>query len=332
MTRSLVRYGATLLVTASLALTACGGSSTDEASPDPAAWTEQSSAASFPLTFENYDGTTTEIPAQPQRIVSTAVTLTGGLLSFDAPVVASGAAANGQFFAQWADVAAQSGVQTLWSAGGVDLEAVIAQEPDLIVVAASGADSTGDNVADLQAIAPTVVIDYSAASWEDTTRELAEATGLTTEAEETITGFEAHVADVASKITVPAGEANIVSYNGPGQNNPIGMTTGPHAQLLGELGFTIEEPKAEWHAQEGGPRSDFVFASYENLTELTAETTFILSQDNASAQAFAEDPVLANVPSVVAHQVKGLGKNSFRIDFYSATQIVDGILQNFGNA
>lgn len=113
---------------------------------------------------------------------------------------------------------------------------------------------------------------------EDTTLKLAEAAGLTEEAEVTIAGFEAHVSDVAGQITVPEGKANIVSYNGPGQNNPIGMTTGPHAQLLSELGFTIEEPNAEWHAQEGGARSDFVFASYENLTELTAETTFILSQ------------------------------------------------------
>ncbi len=332
MTRSLVRYGSALVAAAALALTACGGSSTEDAGSSASPSTEQSSSASFPLTFENADGTTTEIPAQPERIVSTAVTLTGGLLSFDAPVIASGAAANGKFFAQWADVATQHGVETLWSAGSVDLEAVIAQDPDLIVVAASGADSTKDNIADLQAIAPTIVVDYSDGTWEDTTLKRAEAAGLTDQAEVTIADFEAHVSDVAGKITVPEGKANIVSYNGPGQNNPIGMTTGPHAQLLGELGFTIEEPKAEWHAQEGGARSDFVFASYENLTELTAETTFILSQDNEGAQAFADDPVLANVPSVVNKQVYGLGKNSFRIDFYSATEIADGILQNFGNA
>ena len=122
MTRSLVRYGSALVAAAALALTACGGSSTEDAGSSASPSTEQSSSASFPLTFENADGTTTEIPAQPERIVSTAVTLTGGLLSFDAPVIASGAAANGKFFAQWADVATQHGVETLWSAGSVDLE------------------------------------------------------------------------------------------------------------------------------------------------------------------------------------------------------------------
>jgi iron complex transport system substrate-binding protein len=29
-------------------------------------------------------------------------------------------------------------------------------------------------------------------------------------------------------------------------------------------------------------------------------------------------------------QVYGLGENSFRIDYYSATEIVDGVLENFG--
>ncbi len=331
MTRSLVRYGAVLLVTVSLALTACG-SSTEEPSAGSSVSTQPASAAGFPLSFENYDGTITEIPARPQRIVSTSVTLTGGLLAFDAPVIASGAAANGQFFAQWADVADQKGVQTLWSAGSPDLEAVIAQDPDLIVVSSSGADSVEDNLADLQAIAPTVVVDYGNGTWQDTSRKLAEAAGLNDAAESAISDFEAHVKDVAGKITVPEGKANIISFNGPGQNNQIGREVGPHAQLLEELGFAIEDPNPEWHTQEGGLRNDFVWGSYENLTELTAQTTFILSKDNEGAQAFATDPVLANVPSVKDGQVYGLGKNSFRIDYYSANEIVDGILANFGNA
>ena len=64
-------------------------------------------------------------------------------------------------------------------------------------------------------------------------------------------------------------------------------------------------------------------------SDLTSATTFILSRDNEGAKAFLEDPVLANLPSVKAGQVYGLGANSFRIDFYSATEIVDGIVENF---
>lgn len=46
-----------------------------------------------------------------------------------------------------------------------------------------------------------------------------------------------------------------------------------------------------------------MFATYENLTELTSETCFILAQDDEGAQAFAQDPAMANVPCVKAGQV-----------------------------
>lgn len=73
-----------------------------------------------------------------------------------------------------------------------------------------------------------------------------------------------------------------------------------------------------------------MWATYENLTELTANTTFILTENNEGARAFAEDPVLANLPSVENDSVYGLGENSFRIDKFSATEIVDGVVENFG--
>jgi iron complex transport system substrate-binding protein len=41
--------------------------------------------------------------------------------------------------------------------------------------------------------------------------------------------------------------------------------------------------------------------------------------------------VLANLPSVKNGQVFGLGIYSFRIDYYSGKEIVDGIVSKFGN-
>ncbi|WP_230206398.1 Fe2+-enterobactin ABC transporter substrate-binding protein [Microbacterium gorillae] len=316
-------------VAALLAATALAGcSSSAPAAEAETAPTENAAAESWPRTFENADGTTTEIPAQPESIASTSVTVTGTLLAIGAPVTASGAAGNGKFFAQWADIAQEEGVSTLWPAGEVDLEAVHGAAPDLIVVSTSGADSVADQVAQLQEIAPTIVVDYGGQTWEQLAEQLGEALGMEKEAEETVSAFDAYVADAATKITVPAGAANIVSYNGAGEDNPIGKTTGPHAKLLQSLGFTIEEPDAAWHTQ-ANQRQDFVFASFENLTQLTGETTFALSVDNEGAKALAADPVLANIPSVKAGQVYGLGANSFRVDKYSATEIVDGVVANF---
>ena len=63
----------------------------------------------WPRNFVNADGSTTVIPGKPQRIFSTSVSATGTRLAIDAPVVASGSAGNGTFFAQWAALARQQG-------------------------------------------------------------------------------------------------------------------------------------------------------------------------------------------------------------------------------
>lgn len=308
---------------AALALTGCssGGET-------PAETTAAAGDGEWPVVFQNADDTTTEIPAKPESILSTSVSVTGTLLAIDAPVTATAGAANGKFFPQWSSVAEERGVQVTWPAGSVDLEAAHAAAPDLIIVSASGADSAVDQLADFQAIAPTIVVDYANQSWQDLAVQLGDALGLGAQAQAKVDEFDAYVADAAGKITVPEGTANIISFNGPGEDNPIARVGGPHADLLESLGFTIEDPDVSWHTQ-AQPRNDFVWAPYEKLTELTSQTTFILSQDNEGAKAFAEDPALANLPSVVDGQVYGLGKNSFRVDFYSATEIVDSVVANF---
>lgn len=312
-----------------LVIAGCASSDTpaDEKTADDGAAAD----ASWPRAFDNADGSTTEIPEQPESILSTTVSTTGTLLAIDAPVTVTATDANGEFFPQWADVADEKGVEKAWPAGAPDIEAAIAAAPDLIVVAVTGQDAMADQVADLQDIAPTIVVDYGEQSWQDLATELGEATGEEEGAQAAIDAYDALVAETAESIVVPEGEANIVSYNGAGGSNPIGLPDGPHGQILQELGFTIEAPDQEWHTQPE-PRTDFVFADYEHLTELTAGTTFILSADNDAAESgFAADEVLANVPSVKNGQVYGLGADSFRIDPYSATEIVEGVAANFAD-
>lgn len=314
------------LVGSLAAIVALTGCATSTAEAEPA--TPPPTNSAWPLSFTNADGSTTQIPAQPRRIVSTSVTVTGTLLAIDAPVVASGSAANGKFFAQWSAVADERTVANLWPAGSVKLEALYGQNPDLIVVASTGADSVVDQLPELRNVAPTIVVDYGQ-TWQELATELGTATGLESNAQKTVSEFSTLVSDAKGKITVPAGQANIVSFNGPGQSNPIARAGSAQAEILHSLGFTIEDPPVAWHTQ-AQPRADFVFAAYENLSQLTAQTTFVLSVDNAKARSgFGADPVLANVPSVKDGQVYGLGVNSFRVDKYSATEIVNGVVENF---
>lgn len=281
-------------------------------------------------TFQNADGSVTHIPAPPQRILSTSVAITGTLLAIDAPVVASGAAADGRFFGQWRDVAVKRKVENVWAAGNVDLEAAHAVQPDLIVVAASGADSAVEQLSALREIAPTIVLDYGSQDWQALARQLAYATSREASVEARIAEFDAHVEAIRLRIAIPDGEATIISYNGPGAPNPIARPNGVHGRLLSALGFRIEAPDPAWHVGTGGPRGDFVWAQYEQLSRLRGRTTFLIWAGDQRVEAFVGDPVLANLPSVKTRQVYALGEDSFRIDYYSGTQIVDRIAQRFG--
>ncbi|KAA9001419.1 Fe2+-enterobactin ABC transporter substrate-binding protein [Affinibrenneria salicis] len=285
--------------------------------------------AGWPRTFHNADGSTVSLPAAPQRILSTSVTITGTLLAVDAPVVASATAANGHFFAQWDRVAQARRLEKLWPAGSADLEAAYAVAPDLIVVALTGGDSALGQIEELKAIAPTLVLDYGGQTWQDLAREIGAATGLEAQTEARIVGFDREVERARNKIAPPAGKVNIISYNGPGASNPIATADGVHARLLSSLGFTLEAPDPAWQSSVS-PRQDFVWAQYENLTRLAAPTTFLLSAGDEKAAAFLRDPMLANLPSVKNKQVYGLGVNSFRIDYFSAREIIDGIIRRFG--
>lgn len=289
----------------------------------------QSFAAHWPTTFVNSDGTTTVIKTKPQRVLSTSVSITGTLLAIDAPVIASASAANHQFFAQWQSVAQQRGVIDVWPAGSVDIEMAYAMQPDLIIVSSSGADSARAQIAQLQQVAPTIVLDYSKQTWQDLAVRLGQALGLEQQVAAKIGQFNAYLKRSKEAMQLPEGRANIISYQGAGALNPIATAQGSHGQLLSQLGFDIEQPNPEWQTALDH-RQDFIRSHYEHLTQLRAQTTFLLTRDDDQVGDFLSDPVLANLPSVKAKQVYGLGKHSFRIDYYSAHEIVDHLVERFG--
>lgn len=335
MTRTRRRLGA-VAVTAlvALAAAACSGTADARDTDGTAAAPAAAQDGVWPRTVSHELGET-EIPQEPVRIVSTSITLTGILLSIDAPVVGSAAttpAPSNQdtgFFDWWADVAVERGVEVLYQNIEYDEEAVIAADPDLIVVATTGADSTADQYDALSAIAPTVAVDYSSATWQDIALELGAATGLEDEAKATVEEFDAHVAKVADAITVPDGTVNAVVFHGDGKDTAFAKPDGSHGTLLRSLGFDVVGADDALDTAEQA-RTDFAFVSLENTVgALTGDSVFILSGDQEQADALLAEPVLANAPAVRSRQVHPLGDDSFRIDYYSATQVVDTIEELF---
>ncbi|MCE0493095.1 Fe2+-enterobactin ABC transporter substrate-binding protein [Vibrio salinus] len=284
----------------------------------------------WPRTFINADGSQTRIPHQPMRVLSTSVTVTGTLLTIDAPVIASATTSYGHYFDQWKHIAQKRGVTPLWPAGQVDIEKAIAIQPDLIVVSKSGADSALDQLSVLRQIAPTIIVDYGNQTWQSLAQKLGYALGTTAHVNQVIDTFNAHINTVRQRLSIPAGQANIISYHGAGMANPIAQPTSAHGQLLASLGFSVEAPDPAWNETDT-IRNNFIWAHYEQLSQLKGTITFLLSADDTKVPAFISDPVLKNMPSVRAGQVYGLGKHSFRIDYYSAMEIVDGIEKHFSH-
>lgn len=287
----------------------------------------QANNEQWPRTFTNSDGTTTVIPHKPRTILSTSVTVTGTLIAIDAPVVASATAGDQQFFAQWEQVAKQRDIEPLWPVGSVDTEMAYAVMPDLIVVAATGGDSVAELVPELKLIAPVIVVNYGAQTWQELAKRLGFATGREAFVEQKIAEFNDYVASV--KLNLPDTKANIISYNGPGIANAIAKVTGPHSELLHSLGIDIENAKDEWETYSD-KRSDFVRVHYETLTMLKAPMTFVIVADDEKAHKVMKDPVLVNLPSVQKHQVYPLGLHSFRIDYFSSVEIIELLKKQFG--
>lgn len=330
--------GAVLTGMLAAVLVGCSAdASTDGATAAPAGSTTSDTSADageWPRTITHEAGETV-IEAKPEHIVSTSVTITGSLLAIDAPVTASAATtvgdatdANG-FFSQWGDVAVERGVEVLYPDLEIDLEAVMVAEPDLIIVSATGADSTVEQYAQLSEIAPTIVLDYSSKTWQDLAVELGEATGLEDQAQTAVDDFDTRVAEVADTITVPSGATNIVSFNGDGQNG-VAKPGGSHGTLLASLGFDVVGAPDELDESEQA-REDFSFVSLENLTTaLQGETVLLISADDSRVDALLGTEVLANLPAVTSGQVHALGLDSFRIDYYSANDILDVVESIYG--
>ena len=250
--------------------------------------TVSTAALAWPKSFVNADGSTTIIPAKPVRVLSTSVSITGTLLAIDAPLIASATDITGGFFGQWQSVANQRSVNKLWPAGSVDIESAYIEQPDLIVVSTSGADSALNQVKELRSIAPTIIVDYSTQSWQELAKQLGDALGSEKHVEDIVAEFDQLVADAKGQLNLPDGRANLISYHGPGVTNAVAQSEGAHALLLSALGFELESPDHSWHT---GPafHSDFVLVNYEKLTQLKAETSFLLEASDERAQSLMSD-------------------------------------------
>ncbi|WBM69731.1 Fe2+-enterobactin ABC transporter substrate-binding protein [Buttiauxella sp. WJP83] len=286
-------------------------------------------AGDWPRTLTDSHGTHTFEQA-PVRIVSTSVTLTGSLLAIDAPVVASGATTPGNrmgdsqgFLRQWGDVAKARNVQRLYI-GEASAEAVAAQMPDLILISATGGDSALALYDQLSAIAPTLVINYDDKSWQQLLTQLGEITGHEKQAAERIASFDKQLSEAKQRMVLPPQPVTALVYTPASHSANLWTEQSAQGKLLQQLGFTLSTlPAAIQASKSMGKRHDIVQLGGENLaTGLNGESLFLFASDEKDATALEANPLLSHLPAVQQKRVYALGTETFRLDYYSATQIL----------
>lgn len=290
------------------------------------------STAAWPRVVEGDRGKIV-LARPPRRIVSTSVTLTGTLLTIGAPVIASAATqadtnvADGLgFFRQWGDVARKRDVKPIYT-GEPNVEAVAAMAPDLILVADTGGDSALRVVDQLKQIAPVLVLDYGNKSWQELARLLGEATGREAEAVEIMASYDARVSALRAKLHLPPQPTTAMVYyeNGSGAN--IWTPVSAQGKLLKDLGFTLAQvPSFVRTSQAMGQRNDVLQISGEQFADaLTGRTILLFSADDTTVAAVRSNRFLAHVPAIKDGRVLAMGRETFRIDYYSGLALLDRI-------
>ena len=276
----------------------------------------------------------------PKRIVSTSVTLTGTLLAINAPIIASGAtmantsvASEQGFMRQWADIAKERGVISLYQTEP-NAEAIIKANPDLIIISATSGDSAMKLYDQLKDIAPTLVIGYDNKSWIQLAQIFGDLLGLEQQAKNVIDNFQAQVDKTKKMLTLPPQPSTAMVYYQDGSAANIWTEKSAQGRLLRELGFTLASiPDAVKGDISMGKRSDIVIASGELFPDaLTGNSILLFSAEAKREQDLKNNSYLKSVNAIQNDQIYAVGNDTFRLDYYSSSNLLARLQILFGSS
>lgn len=301
-----------LLLAAALTLAACGGNdkgkngnqtaspaaATTEASPSASAAdatpAPSSEAPAATRKFTDALGREVEIPSQPQRIVGHF--FGSELAALEAPMVATN-------FINAAQVLTEEQLQGVADIAGntlaPDPEKTLSVEPDLIIV--PDFLEAGD-LESLSQIAPTVVVSYSAETFERL-RLLGDIVGKPEAAESWVEAYNAKVDATREKLkgVVAEGETAtaFVLYNNKELFIYGTQRLGP--TLYDAIGF--KRPDKAVALFEGTPDELWKTISMETLPDYAGDRIFFIAPEDTdeSKQAYDEmrnSPIWKNLPAV----------------------------------
>lgn len=285
---------AALAAAVALTLSACGGSATD----DDAAGATGGADDAFPVTIEHIWGETT-IDERPERVVALGVTDSDPLLALGVVPVAITPFV---FYAEtdgvgpWARDLIGDAEPEIFTSDEVDVEAVAALAPDLIVGVSAGFDETVYE--QLSQIAPTVVRPEGTVAYgvdrDDATRMIAEAVGEVDRGEELIAAADQAFEDARAADPEFDGATGTAALYAGGVYYAF-LPADARGRVLGELGLQLPDSIT---ALDTGD-SFFAELSAEQLGLLDGDVLVVLT-DPESVATVEDDAVLAQVPVVAA--------------------------------
>lgn len=273
-TRRIIAAAIATAVAATLA--ACSSiadTPSNSAAPEPGANTD----SAFPVSIENKFGTT-EIPAQPQRVITVGYREQDWVYALGVAPIAVREWYGEYEYATWpwADEARQAlGAEPeVLSNLELNFEQIAQLEPELIIATWSGI--TAEDYALLSQIAPTLAQsgeyeDYGMPFAEET-RMIAQALGKVEEGEALIAELNGAIVDVAATHPEWIGKSAAVGFLYEGQPG-VYFSHDPRSQFLANLGLDVS------HADTlADPTTDFyVSLSPEHLDKLSFDVILWLS-------------------------------------------------------
>ncbi|MPR00234.1 ABC transporter substrate-binding protein [Modestobacter sp. I12A-02628] len=206
------------------------------------------------------------------------------------------------------------GVTTAPYGSELDVESVAAADPDVVIGVSIPTTVAAEE--QLDAIAPTTVIDY-AGSWDEQLATVAGALDRDSEADAVVSRVEEQTAEVAAALE-DAGRAGAVA-SVVGDNS--GFFSPPAATAVGSAlaGVGLSRPAAQ--QAPGDSTSPFVLFTAETLPEQDGDVLFLLSGGPYATDALTASPLWSSLSAVTGeavHEVSGevwLGSSAFSVSW-----------------
>ncbi|MBT0773974.1 ABC transporter substrate-binding protein [Kineosporia sp. J2-2] len=219
-----------------------------------------------------------------------------------------------------------SGAKELFLEGEINLEAIAATGPDLIVSRASDVEGIQS---ELEAVAPVLAVgEQTTSTWQDDLTLLGEATGTQDKAAQLIADYDARVAQIKQKYADEIADTTIapIVYNLEGTGIRAQRL---QSQVLRDIGATPSEAFADAIADAD---TEVEFSPEQTLQAYQDADAMLVAVNTADEwQAAQNDQLFQQLPAVENDRIVRTDKFSFEGGPITAMHVLDVVEQLYAS-